>query len=89
MKKEDHDVLEQCHQNYLKKEYHLEALHVFAQVDSHNELMIEKCCTDIRSFYEVDANQKQVQHNISKQPKTNNKPLRLAKNARVMITKNI
>ncbi|CAF4666955.1 unnamed protein product, partial [Rotaria socialis] len=92
MKKEDHDVLEQCHQNYLKKEYHLEALHVFpknAQVDSHNEVMIEKCCTDIRSFYEVDANQKQVQHNISKQPKTNNKPLRLAKNARVMITKNI
>ncbi|CAF1381764.1 unnamed protein product [Rotaria magnacalcarata] len=92
IKKEDHDLLEQCHQNYLKKEYHREALHIFAknaQVDAHNEEMIEKCCTDIRSFYEVDANEKQVQNNISKQTKTNKKPLRLAKNARVMITKNI
>ncbi|CAF4327859.1 unnamed protein product, partial [Rotaria magnacalcarata] len=57
IKKEDHDLLEQCHQNYFKKEYHREALHIFAknaQVDAHNEEMIEKCCTDIRSFYEVD-----------------------------------
>ncbi|CAF5174403.1 unnamed protein product, partial [Rotaria magnacalcarata] len=46
IKKEDHDLLEQCHQNYLKKEYHREALHIFAknaQVDAHNEEMIEKC----------------------------------------------
>ena len=91
MSKEDRDILEKCHQRYLKKEYHREALHLFArsaQVDAHNEEMIEKICTNIRSFYEVDSYDKEIKPNDSKQNKKN-KPLRLAKNARVMITKNI
>ena len=91
MSKEDRDILEKCHQRYLKKEYHREALHLFArnaQVDAHNEEMIEKICTNIRSFYEVDSYDKKIKPNDSKQNKKN-KPLRLAKNARVMITKNI
>ncbi|CAF5091927.1 unnamed protein product, partial [Rotaria sp. Silwood1] len=92
MSKEDRDVLEKCHQRYLNKEYHPEALHLFAknaQVDAHNEEMIEKICTNIRTFYEVDSNDKEIKQGDSKHSRKNNKPLRLAKNARVMITKNI
>ncbi|CAM4800160.1 unnamed protein product [Rotaria magnacalcarata] len=50
---EDRDMLEKCHQRYLTKEYHPEALHLFpknVQVDAHNEQMIEKVCTNIRTF---------------------------------------
>ncbi|CAF4590297.1 unnamed protein product, partial [Rotaria sp. Silwood2] len=91
MSKEDRDVLEKCHQRYLNKEYHPEALHLFArnaQVDTHNEEMIKKICTNIRTFYEVDRNDKEINQNESKHRKIN-KPLQLAKNAQVMITKNI
>ncbi|CAF3933714.1 unnamed protein product, partial [Rotaria sordida] len=92
MDKEDRDSLEKCHRRYLHKEYHSEALHLFArnaQVDAHNEEMIEKICTNIRTFYEVDSNDKEIKQNESKHTKKINKPLRLAKNARVMMTKNI
>ncbi|CAF1332421.1 unnamed protein product [Rotaria sordida] len=92
MDKEDRDSLEKCHRRYLHKEYHSEALHLFArnaQVDAHNGEMIEKICTNIRTFYEVDSNNKEIKQNESKHTKKINKPLRLAKNARVMITKNI
>ncbi|CAF2946327.1 unnamed protein product [Rotaria sp. Silwood2] len=92
MNKEDRDVLEKSHQRYLNKEYHPEALHLFArnaQVDAHNEDMIEKICTNIRIFYEVNNNDKEIKSNGRTETKKNSKPLRLAKNARVMITKNI
>ncbi|CAF4974012.1 unnamed protein product, partial [Rotaria sp. Silwood1] len=92
MSKEDRDSLEKCHQRYLHKEYHSESLHLFAkniQVDAHNEEMIEKICTNIRTFYEVNRNDKEIKQNESKHTKKINKSLRLAKNARVMITKNI
>ncbi|CAF1331247.1 unnamed protein product [Rotaria sordida] len=92
MDKEDRDSLEKCHRRYLHKEYHSEALHLFArnaQVDAHNEEMIEKICTNIRTFYEVDSNDKEIKQNESKHTKKINKSLRLAKNARVMMTKNI
>ncbi|CAF2392769.1 unnamed protein product [Rotaria sp. Silwood2] len=80
--KEDHDVLEKCHQRYLKKEYHSEALHLFAknaQIDAHNEELIEKICTDIRTFYEVRGNDKEIRPNESKNTRKINKPLPLAK----------
>ncbi|CAF3382808.1 unnamed protein product [Rotaria sp. Silwood2] len=51
--------------------------------------MIEKICTNIRIFYEVNNNDKEIKSNGKKETKRNNKPLRLAKNARVMMTKNI
>ncbi|CAF3858620.1 unnamed protein product [Rotaria sordida] len=92
MNKEDHDIVEKCHQRYLNKECHAEAVHLFAknvQVDKHNEEMIEKICINIRTFYEVDSNNKEIKENESKNKKVINKPLRLARNARVMITKNI
>ncbi|CAF3204209.1 unnamed protein product [Rotaria sp. Silwood2] len=92
MSKEDRDMLENCYQRYLKKEYHSEALHLFArnaQVDIHNEEMIKKICTNIRTFYEVDRNDKEINQNESKHTKRINKPLQFAKNAKVMITKNI
>ncbi|CAF1342336.1 unnamed protein product [Rotaria sordida] len=92
MNKEDRNSLEKCHQRYLHKEYHPESLHLFAkntQVDTHNEEMIEKICINIRTFYEVDSNDKEIEQNESKNTKKINKPLRLAKNARVMLTKNI
>ncbi|CAF3367790.1 unnamed protein product [Rotaria socialis] len=89
---EDRDMLEKCHQRYLTKEYHPEALHLFpknVQVDAHNEQMIEKVCTNIRTFYETDNKNKEIKQNESKSIKKTNKQLRLAKNARVMIIKNI
>jgi hypothetical protein len=92
MSEEDRKTLEKCHQRYLNKEYHPEALHLFAknaQVDAHNEMMIEKICTDIRIFYEIDHNNKEIKSKKDKVPLKTNKTLRLAKNARVMITKNI
>ncbi|CAF4925532.1 unnamed protein product, partial [Rotaria sp. Silwood2] len=92
MSKEDRDMLEKCYQRYLNKEYHPEALHLFArnaQVDIHNEEMIKKICTNIRTFYEVDRNNKEINQNEPKRTKRINKPLQLAKNAKVMITKNI
>ncbi|CAF4753159.1 unnamed protein product, partial [Rotaria sp. Silwood2] len=92
MSKEDRDMLENCYQRYLNKEYHPEALHLFARnalVDIHNEQMIKKICTNIRTFYEVDRNDKEINQNEPKQTKRINKPLQLAKNAKVMITKNI
>ncbi|CAF4675643.1 unnamed protein product, partial [Rotaria sp. Silwood2] len=51
--------------------------------------MIKKICTNIRTFYEVDRNDKEINQNEPKQTKRINKPLQLAKNAKVMITKNI
>ncbi|CAF2880112.1 unnamed protein product [Rotaria sp. Silwood2] len=92
MNKEDHDILEKCHQRYLNKKFHPEALHLFAKnapVDVHNEEIIEKICTNIRIFYEVDSNDKDIKQNDSKYSRKTNKTLRLARNARVMITKNI
>ncbi|CAF2154510.1 unnamed protein product, partial [Rotaria magnacalcarata] len=89
---EDRDMLEKCHQRYLTKEYHPEALHLFpknVQVDAHNEQMIEKVCTNIRTFYETDNKNKEIKQNEFKSIKKTNKQLRLAKNARVMIIKNI
>ncbi|CAF4482171.1 unnamed protein product [Rotaria sp. Silwood2] len=92
MSKEDRDMLEKCYQRFLNKEYHPEALHLFArnaQVDIHNEEMVKKICTNIRTFYEVDKNDKEINQNESKHTKRINKPLQLAKHAKVMITKNI
>ncbi|CAF1383790.1 unnamed protein product [Adineta steineri] len=92
MTKEDREALEKCHQRYLNNEYNPEALHLFAknaQVDAHNEKLLDKICTNIRTLYEVNNNNIQMKANENKQSKKNSKPLRLAKNARVMITKNI
>ncbi|CAF4215646.1 unnamed protein product, partial [Rotaria sp. Silwood2] len=92
MNKEDREILEKCHQRYLNKEYHSEALHLFpknAQVDEHNEEMIEKICINIRTFYEVDNHNREIKPNDNKSTKKMNKVLKLAKNARVMIIKNI
>ncbi|CAF4395081.1 unnamed protein product, partial [Adineta steineri] len=78
MTKEDREALEKCHQRYLNNEYNPEALHLFAknaQVDAHNEKMLEKICTNIRTFYEVNNNNIQVKPNENKQSKKNNKPL--------------
>ncbi|CAM4767382.1 unnamed protein product [Rotaria magnacalcarata] len=89
---QDHDMLEKCHQRYLSKDYHAEALHLFPkniQVDEHNEQMIEKVCANIRIFHEVDSNNKEIKHNESKSNKKKCKVLKLAKNAKVMIIKNI
>ncbi|CAF3421607.1 unnamed protein product [Rotaria socialis] len=91
---QDQDMLEKCHQRYLSKDYHPEALHLFpknAQVDEHNEQMIEKVCANIRIFHEVDSNNKEIKHNESKSKsnKKKSKVLKLAKNAKVMIIKNI
>ncbi|CAF2866624.1 unnamed protein product, partial [Rotaria sp. Silwood2] len=92
MNKEDREILEKCHQRYLNKEYHSEALHLFPkndQVDAHNEQMIEKICINIRTFYEVDNHNREIKPNDNKSTKKMNKVLKLAKNARVMIIKNI
>ncbi|CAF3974784.1 unnamed protein product [Rotaria sp. Silwood2] len=92
MSKEDRDVLDKCYQRYLNTEYHPEALHLFArnaQVDIHNDEKINKICTNIRTFYEVDNNNKEIKSNENKSTRKMNKVLKLAKNARVMIIKNI
>ncbi|CAF3150203.1 unnamed protein product [Rotaria sp. Silwood2] len=92
MSKEDRDMLEKCYQRFLNKEYHPEALHLFArnaQVDIHNEQMIEKICTNIRIFFEVNNNDKEIKANDKRETRKGGKPLRLAQNARVIITKNI
>lgn len=92
MSEDDRLTLEKCHQRYLNQEYHPEALHLFAKnakVDLHNAMMIEKVCTDIRTFHEVDKTNAEIKcdESITRGRKTNS--LRLAKNARVMITKNL
>ena len=92
MLEKDRLLLEKCHQRYLNKEYHPEALHLFAKnihVDIHNNEMIDKICSDIRTFYETDSNDRELKPNDAKQQKSNQKVLRLAINARVMITKNL
>ena len=89
---EDRVTLKKCHQRYLNKEYHPEALHLFArnvQVDLHNERMIEKVCTDIRTFYELDRNDKEIRSDGNRSKRKNGSGLRLAKNACVMITRNL
>jgi DNA replication protein DnaC len=92
LNEEDRLMLQKCHQRYLDKEYHPESLHLFArnaQVDQHNEMMIKKICTDIRTFDELDRNDKQWKPYGNRKTKEDGKVLRLARNARVMITKNI
>ena len=92
MAEEDLQTLEKCYQRYLNKEYHPEALHLFAkntQVDAHNDVMIEMICTNIRTFYEVDGNDREIKSSKDQHKGKTFATLRLAKNARVMITKNI
>ena len=92
MTEEDRKTLEKSHQRYLNNEYRPEALHLFAkniQVDAHNDVMLEKICTNIRTFYEVDGNNKEIKSTKDNQKGKSSGTLRLAKNARVMITKNI
>ena len=89
---EDRKALEKCHQRYLNKEYHPRALHLFAkntQVDAHNNLMLDIVCKDIRTFYEVDAQDKEIKTIKDQHKGKASGTLRLAKDARVMITKNI
>lgn len=91
MSQNDKESLEKCHQRYLNHEFNPQALHIFAKnsnVDAHNEQMLEKLCTDIRSFDVI-----QNGRNSTKKSKISAKrlsvPLRLAINARGMITTNI
>ncbi|CAF4994262.1 unnamed protein product, partial [Rotaria magnacalcarata] len=58
-------------------------------VDAHNEKMIENVCINIRTFYEVDSNNKEIKVSENNNKKKMNKVLKLAKNAKVMIIKNI
>lgn len=88
----DKKMLEQCHRRYLKKEYHPEALHLFAKnvdVDAHNEKMMLQICSDIQTVYELDKQGKEIESKSNRYGKLFHAPLRLAKNARVMLTKNI
>lgn len=89
---EDREILEKCHQRYLNKEYHREALHLFAKnadVDAHNEKMINQICTDIRTFHEIDRKGNEIKPKKGRYGKMLHVPIRLAKDARIMITKNI
>ena len=88
----DREMLQKCHQRYLNKEYHREALHLFAKnvdVDNHNENMIDQICTDIRTFHEIDRKGQEIKAKKGRYGKMLHVPLRLAKGARVMITKNL
>ena len=88
----DREMLQKCHQRYLNKEYHREALHLFAKnidVDNHNENMIDQICTDIRTFHEIDGKGQEIKPKKGRYGKMLHVSLRLAKDARVMITKNI
>ncbi|CAF4063601.1 unnamed protein product, partial [Rotaria magnacalcarata] len=92
MLKEDQDTLEKCHQRYLKNEHHPEALRLFsknADVDAHNEEMIDLICTNIKTIYELDRKGQKIEPKTNRYGKQLYKPLRLAKNARIMLTKNI
>ena len=88
----DRATLEKCHQRYLNHDYNPESLHLFAKnvdVDEHNDAMLNRVCKDIRSLYEIGKKGIQIKSYKSKYGRTLHGPLRLAKTARVMITKNI
>ena len=90
--KKDRESLEKCHQRLLNKEYDPQALHLFAKyadVDAHNEQVLERLCNDIRSFDEINSSGKPIARSKNKIGKSSHPPLRLAINARVMITRNI
>ena len=90
--KSDQEILQKCHQRYLNKEYHREALHLFAKnvdVDGYNEKMIHEICTDIRTFHEIDRNGQEIKPKKGRYGKMLHVPLRVAKDARVTITKNV
>ena len=92
MNKNDREILEQCHQRYLNHEYNPQALYLFAKnadVDAHNDQMLERLCDDIRSFDTMNSNGKSLVRSREKMGKSSHVPLRLAIDARVMITKNI
>ncbi|CAF3475451.1 unnamed protein product [Rotaria socialis] len=92
MVKEDQHSLEKCHERYVNNEYHPEALHLFsknADVDAHNEKMIDLICTNIKTIYELDRKGQKIEPKTKRYGKQLYKPLRLAKNARIMLTKNI
>lgn len=57
------------------------------QVYAHNEAMIDKFCTDIRTFYALDKYDREIKAGGIKYRKNSKITLRLAKNASVMITK--
>ncbi|CAF1481232.1 unnamed protein product [Adineta ricciae] len=92
MIKQDRNILEKCHQRYLNKEYSVQALHLFAKnidVDEHNNEILDRICNDIKVFYEIDKKGNQVKLCQSRYGKILHAPLRLAKDARIMITNNI
>ena len=90
--KSDRESLERCHRRYLNHEYNPQALHLFAKnadVDAHNDQMLERFCNDIHSFDPINNNGKPIARSKKKIGKSSEGPSRLAINARVMITKNI
>lgn len=92
MIKSDGETLERCHRRYSNHEYNPQALHLFAEnadVDAHNEQMLERFCNGIRSFDPINNNGKSIPRSKKKMERGSQAPLRLAINARVMITKNI
>ena len=92
MTDEDRTAIENCHQRYLNKEYHPEALHLFAKnisVDEHNNKMLDKICKDIRTCYEIDHKGREIGIEKNNQKTKVLKVLRIAKDARVILTKNI
>lgn len=88
--KEDKETLTQCYRRYLNKEFNSETLHLFARnvdVDAHNEAMILRVCSDIQTVYELNKHGHEIKPKSNGYGKVFHAPLRLAKNARVMLTK--